>query len=72
MEVDLENNEFVCSSCQGREDIIGGQTSHKNWITMEEEKCCCCGEKDYEKLNQVECEYDCLHYVCDRCLSIRK
>ena len=39
---------------------------------MEDEKCCCCGEKDYEKLNQVECQYDCLHWVCDRCLAIRK
>ena len=27
MEIDFENNEFVCTSCQGREDIIGGQTA---------------------------------------------
>ncbi len=37
---------------------------------MEKEECCCCGEKDYEKLNQKECQYDCLHWVCDRCLAI--
>lgn len=29
MEVDIINNEFVCLCCQGKEDIIGGQTSPK-------------------------------------------
>ena len=37
-----------------------------------QEKCCKCDEEDIDKLNQVECEYDCLHYVCDACMEKRR
>jgi len=34
---------------------------------MEKLRCCKCGSTNEEKIGQAECNFGCLHWICEEC-----